>query len=57
MVKKMNGNPQLFGGEDVRRISKRRQRPWVREVPENHWGQLSWDSYLWAYGTKRDYLL
>lgn len=45
------------GGEEVRRISRRRQRPWVREIPEEQWGDLSCDSILWAYGTRRRHLL
>lgn len=45
------------GVKEVKGISRRRQRPGIREVPENQLDDLSCNSQLWAYGTRRDHLL
>jgi hypothetical protein len=39
-------------GTEVKGISRRMwQRPGIREVTKNQWGDLICDSQLWEYGT------
>ena len=37
MAMRMNGNLQLMGLGNVGGISRKRQRPGIREVPKNQW--------------------